>query len=256
MGETDDAGAMGAPPRDEAPTGASAEGANGAAAPTASVAPGAPAPSVGTAMRDALMKLLDPVFLATFQAQGGNLEPLLGLLRGEKDKTAQLGAELAAARQEQERLAAEVGELRAANAQLAVELDAERRRRARLAAALEGGGGVAASVPSTVGELRAWRTAQGYTQRAAAEVLGVGHATIERAEKQPDETRLGRALRAALARDAVELAEARGAERRAEAEPPAAARPCADLAVTSAATRPVEPAALDPARATTGGKAA
>lgn len=250
MGETDDAGTIGAPPRNVAPAGrAPTEGANGAAAPAAGVAPAAPTlPQDWAKWLAEIPKLMDPVYRATLEAQKGHLEPLLALVRGAQAKVVQLGAELAAQRQE-------IEALRAANTALEADLAAERRLRVRLAAALEGVVGEAAAVPSTVGELRVWRTAQGYTQREAAEALGVGHATIERAEKQPDRTALGRALRAAFARDVVELAEVLGAQRRAEAEQKAAARQCADLAATIEATRPVDPATLKKASAATGGKA-
>jgi DNA-binding transcriptional regulator YiaG len=63
-------------------------------------------------------------------------------------------------------------------------------------------GAVRAAPPKTGAELQAWRRVRSLTQREAAFLLGVGHATIERAEAQP-RAPLGRAITAGLARYAA-----------------------------------------------------
>lgn len=63
-------------------------------------------------------------------------------------------------------------------------------------------------VPRTVGDLLAWRQARNLTQEAAAKLLGVGRATVERAEGQDFDTLLGPALRKAFEEQAHHLVNA------------------------------------------------
>lgn len=86
---------------------------------------------------------------------------------------------------------------------LAAELRLMTAERDRLAAELRALRGARGELPRTSGELRAWREERGLTQVEVAERLGVGSATVERAEQKPAEAPLGRAVRLALARDAA-----------------------------------------------------
>lgn len=55
-------------------------------------------------------------------------------------------------------------------------------------------------VPRNVGDFIGWREKRQLTQAETAEVLGLGRATIERAETQDLDTELGRALQRAIIR--------------------------------------------------------
>lgn len=64
-------------------------------------------------------------------------------------------------------------------------------------------------VPRNVGDFMGWRERRQLTQAQAAEVLGLGRATVERAEAQDLDTELGRALQRAIIRytDAMNAAD-------------------------------------------------
>lgn len=108
-----------------------------------------------------------------------------------------------------------LAEMREAFKRLRVEHDQERHlltseqqrlteERDRLAAELRAIRRARGELPRTGNDLRKWREERGLTQVEAAEMLGVGHATMERAEgAAAAEQLLGRALRMALERDAA-----------------------------------------------------
>jgi hypothetical protein len=76
--------------------------------------------------------------------------------------------------------------------------------RDRLAAELRANRRASGELPRTARDLRRWREERGLTQVEAAKMLGVGHATVERAEGTAAvELLLGRGLRTALERDAA-----------------------------------------------------
>jgi len=95
-------------------------------------------------------------------------------------------------------------------ADLAHQLDQERVVVARLEAELRARRLSRGEVPRNVGDLLGWRERRQLTQAQAAEVLGLGRATIERAEATDLDTPLGRALQRAIIRytDAMNTADA------------------------------------------------
>jgi hypothetical protein len=103
---------------------------------------------------------------------------------------------------ERDRLVGDQEQLVEERDRAAMERDQLRVARDRLIAELRALRGARGRVPRTSGELRAWRQDRVLTQIEAAERLGVGHATVERAEAKGDDAPLGRALRLALERDA------------------------------------------------------
>lgn len=104
--------------------------------------------------------------------------------------------------------AAAIADLRANIEQLDAKVTALSRERDRLQAELLALRRLRGDVPRTVGDLIAWREARGATQAAAAKLLGVGRATVERAEAQDFDSPLGPALRRAFELDAKTLREA------------------------------------------------
>jgi DNA-binding XRE family transcriptional regulator len=100
-------------------------------------------------------------------------------------------ATIAARRDAEQKLLDTIGGLRREQARLEGELLAIRRARGQ--------------VPRTVADLLMWRDTRGATQAEAAARLGVGRATIERAEQQEMDTPLGPALRRAFEKDAMSL---------------------------------------------------
>jgi DNA-binding transcriptional regulator YiaG len=105
---------------------------------------------------------------------------------------------------EQRELIADRDRLAAENERLVAERAGLLRERDRLLAELRAHR--AAKVPRTSGELRTWRQERGLTQVEAALYLGVGRATVERAEGMPSEAALKPTLRKALVRDAAAVA--------------------------------------------------
>jgi DNA-binding XRE family transcriptional regulator len=116
--------------------------------------------------------------------------------------------------QEQE---ATIAELRKGVEQANATIDGMRRERERLEAELLALRRLRGDMPRTVGDLIAWRAARGVTQAAAAKLLGVGRATIERAEAQDFDSPLGPALRRAFELDAKALREAEDSAKHARA---------------------------------------
>lgn len=106
------------------------------------------------------------------------------LLASERATTAKLREELARLAAEWSRVAEERDQVRFERDRLAAELRSQGRRRE--------------PPPRTGSELRRWRVERGLTQRQAAHLLGVGHATIERAEARAGERPLGLRLRRAI----------------------------------------------------------
>jgi hypothetical protein len=85
---------------------------------------------------------------------------------------------------------------------LVTEWDGMKAERDRHAAELRAVRGAPGERPRTGADLRTWREDRGFTQKEAAAHLGVGHATIKRAEVVADAAPLGSVLRRALERDA------------------------------------------------------
>jgi len=153
--------------------------------------PAAPTPAPDLPLSQLTRDMFDPFLesrriIAEQQEQIAGLEKRLADVTGERDK---LAAELAQARRERGQA---VGEL------TRVHLEKS-------------------AAPRTVAELRAWRESRHMTQRQAAEALGVGHATIDRAEAQAPEAPLGRALLRAFAAYEAEVARQLEAQRQAAA---------------------------------------
>jgi hypothetical protein len=127
------------------------------------------------------------------------VEPIAALRQSiEEQATA-----LARATAEADQLADERGKLAVERRHLAAERD-------RLVEELRAAGVAGGDVPKSAGDLLAWRELRALSQEQAAARLGVGRATISRVERSGPDAPLGRALRAALARDAEAMRRSRG----------------------------------------------
>ena len=120
-------------------------------------------------------------------------EQLVALVRELAAQHDQQGADLATQR-------VTIAGQKARVAELAHQLDQEHLVVERLEAELRARRLSRGEVPRNVGDLLGWREKRQLTQAEAADVLGVGRATIERAEAEDLDTPLGRALQRALIR--------------------------------------------------------